>query len=77
MGVKTCLWISNHHVKFAAKQFKAKHIACELLVKRVVTFGVVLYSNQRPVKFILHFAELRNGSAIRYKILCLELFFQM
>ena len=37
--------ISNDQAKFAAKNMKAKCIACELLVKRVVA----LYRNQRPV----------------------------
>ena len=32
----------------------AKVLACELWVKRVGTFGVVLYRNKRPRKF--HFA---------------------
>ena len=45
MGVTTCLWSeSNDQVKFAAKTIKAKFIACELLVKRVVTFDMVLYN---------------------------------
>ena len=41
--------------------------ACELTVKRVVTFGVVLYLNQRPVNVIFHFSELHIGISIRYK----------
>ena len=41
--------------------------ACELWVKRVCTFGTVLYCNQWPVNFILHFAKLRIGRSIRYK----------
>ena len=35
--------ISNYQVKFATKNLKAKFIACDFAVKRVVTFGVVLY----------------------------------
>ena len=51
MGVKTCLWsefkkISNDQVKVSAKDIKPKFIACELWVKRVGTFGAVLYRNQ-------------------------------
>ena len=45
----------------------AKFCACELLVKRVGTFGVVLYCNQWPANYILHFAELHIGSSIRYE----------
>ena len=37
---------SNDQVKFAAKSINANCIACELLVKGVDTFGVVLYRNQ-------------------------------
>ena len=57
----------SDHVNFATKNVKAKFIACEFSVKRVVTFGVVQYRNQRPVNCILHFAELNIGSSIRYK----------
>ena len=39
MGVKTCLWLeleyNTDQVKFAAKNVKAKFIACEISVKRV------------------------------------------
>ena len=38
--------ISNDQVKVAAKNINAKIFACELWVKRVGTFGVVLYRNQ-------------------------------
>ena len=38
--------ISNDQVKFAAKNINAQFFACELWVKRVGTFGVVLYRNQ-------------------------------
>ena len=50
-----CVWkldcginkkIRNHQFKFATKNIKAKFIACEHSVKRIVTFGVVLYHNQ-------------------------------
>ena len=54
-------------MKVAAKNKNAKFLACELWVKRVGTFGVVLYRKQWPVNFILHFAELSIGSFIRYK----------
>ena len=37
--------ISNGQVKVAAKTINAKFYACELWVKRVGTFGVVLYRN--------------------------------
>ena len=69
MGVKTFLLISeleksNGQVQFAAQNIKAICIACELSVKIVDTFGVVLYRNQWPVNFILHFAKLTIGSSI-------------
>ena len=38
--------ISNDMVKVVAKIESAKFFACELLVERVGTFGVVLYRNQ-------------------------------
>ena len=38
--------INNDQVKFAAKNIKAKVIACDLAVKKIVTFGVVLYRSQ-------------------------------
>ena len=50
MGVNTCLWseleMSNDQVKDAAKNINANFFDCELWVKRVGTFGVVLYHNQ-------------------------------
>ena len=49
------------------QNIKTKFIACDFLVKKVVTFGVVLYLNQGPVNGILHFAELHIDSSIRYK----------
>ena len=39
-------WKLNGHVKFENKNIKAKFIDCDFSVKRVVTFGVVLYRNQ-------------------------------
>ena len=52
MGVETCLWlelgnkeISNDLVKFVTKNINTNFIACQLLVKRVATFGAVLYRN--------------------------------
>ena len=51
MGVKTC------QVKVVAKIKNDKNFACELCVKRVGIFGVVLYRNQWPVNFILHLAK--------------------
>ena len=59
--------ISNDQVKVAAKNINAKFFACELWVKRVGTFGVVLYRNQWPVNFILHSSELHIDSSIRYE----------
>ena len=54
--------INNGHVKVAAQNLIAKRfLACELWVKRVGIFGVVLYRNQWPVNFILHFADLHIG----------------
>ena len=64
--------ISNDQAKFAAKNIKAKCIACELLVKRVVTLGVVLYRNQRPVYFIIAYQLLFLSDT---KIVCLEIIF--
>ena len=51
MGVNTITCgrnqnISNDQVKVAAKNIKAKIFACEIWVKRVGTFDVVLYRNQ-------------------------------
>ena len=49
MGVKTCLWLELGNKQWSrqvcSKNITAKFIACELLVKRVVTFGAVLYHN--------------------------------
>ena len=49
MGVKTCLWLELGNKQWPSqvcnKNINAKFIACELLVKRVVTFGAVLYHN--------------------------------
>ena len=52
-----------------------KYIACELSVRRVDTFGVVLYGNQWPVIVTLHFSELQIGSSIKYSVW--KLFSQM
>ena len=44
-----CGWnsnISNDQIKVAAKNINAKVFACDFWVKRVGTFGVVLYCNQ-------------------------------
>ena len=49
--------------------------ACGLWVKGVGTFGVVLYSNQRSVNFILHFAKLHIDSSTRYEIFFIGFFF--
>ena len=38
--------ISNDQVKVAAKNINAKMFACDPWVKRIDTFGVVLYRNQ-------------------------------
>ena len=38
--------MSNDQVQVAAKNINANFFACELWVKRVGTFGVVLYRNQ-------------------------------
>ena len=67
--------ISNYQVKVSAKYINAKIIVCELLVNRVVTFGVIMYRNQRQVNFILHFAELHFGRSIRCKHILLEIIF--
>ena len=50
--------ISNDLVKVAAKIVSAKFFACELWVERVGTFGVVLYHNQWPMNFNLHFGKI-------------------
>ena len=39
---------NNDQVKVAAKNIYARMFACELWVKRVGTFGAVLYLNRRP-----------------------------
>ena len=57
------------------KKINAKFFACELCVKRVGTFGVVLYRNQWPVNFILYFAELHIGSSIRYENILVGIYF--
>ena len=41
--------------------------ACELWVERVGTFGVVLYRNQCPVHFNVHFGELHSDNSINDK----------
>ena len=51
MDVKTCLWLELEkkamtRSSLQQKNIKTKLIACELSVKVVVTFGVVLYRNQ-------------------------------
>ena len=56
----------------AATILSAKFIACELWEERVCTFGEVLYRNQWPVNFILHFSEFQSDSSIRYKITLFE-----
>ena len=56
----------------AAKILSAKFLASELWVERVSTSGVVLYRNQWPVDFILHFGELHSKSSIRYKLTLFE-----
>ena len=49
------------------KNINVNIIACELLVKRVDTFSMVLYRNQLPVNFTLHFAEMQFSSYIKNK----------
>ena len=63
--------ISNDQLMVAAKNINTKFFACELWVKRVGKFGVVLYRNQWPINFILHVTELHIGSSIRYENNCL------
>ena len=67
MVVNTCLLSELEHkkVKVSAKNVNVKIFACELWVKRVGTFGVVLYHKQWPVNFILYFLHI--GSSIRYE----------
>ena len=63
-----CLWSELDHKqwpgKVVAKNKNAKIFACELWVERVGTFGVVLYRNQWPVHFILHFGKIHIVSSI-------------
>ena len=61
------IYVCNDQVQFAAKNTKPEFIACEPSVKGVVTFGVVLYRNQRPIELNFPYAELHIGSFIRYK----------
>ena len=67
--------ISNDQVKVTAKIIHAIFFACELWVKRVGTFGVVLYRNQWPVNFIWRSAGLQIGSSIRYEKALYENYF--
>ena len=50
MGVKSFLWSELENKQWPSqaryKNIKANFIACEFSVKRVVTFGLVLYRNQ-------------------------------
>ena len=59
----------------AATILSAKFIARELWVEMVGTFCVVLYRNQLPVNFILHFSEFYSVSSINTKLLCLKIIF--
>ena len=46
MGVNTCLWSELEHAAKKTKKKQKKNadfVSCELWVKRVGTFGVVLY----------------------------------
>ena len=54
--------MSNDQEKVTAKNLNANFFACELLVKRVGTFGVVLYRNQWPINFILYSAEVLSDT---------------
>ena len=71
MGVNTSLWSELEHKQWPGKvSTKIKNtifFACKLWVKRVCTFGVVLYRNQWPVNFILHFAKLHIGSSYQIR----------
>ena len=58
--------MSNNQVN-VAKNINIKFLACELLVKRVGTFDMVLYRYQRSVNSFLQFAELHIGSSFRYE----------
>ena len=66
VGVNTCLWSELEYKQWSgqvcSENVKAKCIACELSVRSVATFCMVLYRNQRPVNFIFHFSF-----CIRYK----------
>ena len=79
MGVNTSLWSELEHKqlpgKVSTKNKNTIFFACKLWVKRVCTFGVVLYRNQWPVNFILHFAKLHIGSSIRYENTLLKYYF--
>ena len=62
----------------SAKIESAKFFACELWVERVDTFGVVLYRNQRPVNFNLHFGESHSSTVVLVsmkKNICLKIIF--
>ena len=71
MDVKTFLWSKLENKErpgqVCNKKYESKLIACEFLLKRVVTFGVVLYRNHGPINFNLHFAELQIGGSIKNK----------
>ena len=59
--------MSNDLVKVSAKLESSKFFACELWAERVGTFGVVLYQNQWPVNFNLHFDKLHSDNSINDK----------
>ena len=52
---------------YSAQNKNAKKIASELSVKRVVSFGMVLYGYQRPIKSFFLFANSHIGISIRYR----------
>ena len=76
MSVNTCLWSELEHKLWpgqgCSKKFKRLIIACELWVERVSAFGVVLYRNQWPVNFNLHFGELHSDNSLKYKLTLFE-----
>ena len=57
------------------KNKNAKFFACELWIKGVGTFGVILYRSHWPINLILHFAKLHIGSSIRYKNILFQKYF--
>ena len=67
MDVKTCLWSELENKQWPGEVCNKKYKNKVYCLWTFGTEGVVLYRNQLPVHFILHFAELQIGNSIKYK----------